>query len=547
MERHRTTPAAAGRGARVRFVITAGAALLLAACAQVREPQGGPKDTAAPQLLAAEPANGSSGFASNRIVLHFDERVKLDRVRERLLISPPLEKQPDVAVARGTDVVITLNAPLKEATTYTFNIGEAVLDLSEGNPAAGLTYVVSTGRHVDSLSLAGRVVDAFSGQPVPDALVLLHPVQDTGDVRTMPPAYFTRSAKDGRFKLTHLPAGPMYLTALVDRNGNFRYDLPTEEVAFLEHPVDPGDTEAYVLRLFRAASPTQFVVAAKVLPERGWQMVMARPAGELSLRSLDREGGRLQWWPEWNATRDTVVFWPSDTTLLNGQRFVLLEDTAALDSLTYRAVGAMPFHSGVTAKRHPVSGDWLLESTRPVGMVDVSQMRLTMDTLLIPMVVPEDSIHGRTIGLGIRPGPGNSAELVLYPRAIQAVMGGTNDTTRLVLQDPDPRSLGKLKLELTVDSTEVIAGPLLVQLNAGQGRTLREMRLEGLPAHVEWDGLPPGSYGIKLFRDRDGNGRWSTGDYDLRIPPEQVFLDPDPVVIRAGWVVERTWTLSGVR
>ena len=128
---------------------------LLAACAQVKEPQGGPKDTEPPHLLSAEPADGSIRFSGKRIVLHFDERVKLDRVRERLLVSPPLAKAPDVMVSGSKDVAITLNAPLAANTTYTFNIGEAVQDLSEGNPAAGLSFVVSTGDHVDSLSVKG--------------------------------------------------------------------------------------------------------------------------------------------------------------------------------------------------------------------------------------------------------------------------------------------------------------------------------------------------------------------------------------------------------
>ena len=83
--------------------------VLLAACAQIREPQGGPKDTEPPKLLSSEPVDGSIRFSGKRIVLHFDERVKLDRVRERLLVSPPLAKAPDVLVSGSKDVVITLN------------------------------------------------------------------------------------------------------------------------------------------------------------------------------------------------------------------------------------------------------------------------------------------------------------------------------------------------------------------------------------------------------------------------------------------------------
>ena len=81
---------------------------LLVACAQIREPLGGEKDVLAPVLMSADPPNGSVRFVAERIVLHFNERVKLDHLRERLLISPPLDKQPEVQVVGGTDVVLQL-------------------------------------------------------------------------------------------------------------------------------------------------------------------------------------------------------------------------------------------------------------------------------------------------------------------------------------------------------------------------------------------------------------------------------------------------------
>lgn len=517
--------------------------LAWAACAQIREPQGGAKDTAAPELVYSDPANGSIRFAGDRIILRFSERVKLDRVRERMLVSPPLEKAPDVTVVRGTDVVIALNAPLIPNTTYTFNIGEAVVDLSEGNPAAGLAFVVSTGDHVDSLALAGQVLDAFTGKPATEVLVMLHADGDTGDVRTAPPAFFTRTKKDGRFTLTHLPARPMRLYALSDRNGNYRYDLPNEEIAYVDGPILPGDTTEYSLFLFQARSPTQFVASAKVLPERGWQMALARPAGELSIGSMDREDGRLEWWQEWNPTHDTVVFWPSDTTLLNGQRFWLREDALVLDTLTYRATMPQPFNLGLKVQGDRATGRWRLESTRPVAGVDPVHAELLVDSAKLEWQVHPDSIRGRFIGLELQPAAGRSVELVLYPKAVTAIMGGTNDTARLHLSAPDPRSLGRLRVEFDADSGSVLIGPFVLQLMSGQGRVVREAFPGTLPAAVDWAGIEPGTYSLKLIQDSDGDGRWTTGALNAR-QPEAVFLDAEPVVIRAGWAVERSWTVA---
>lgn len=517
--------------------------LLLSACAQVREPQGGPKDAAPPRLLSAEPADGSVRFTGKRIVLHFDEKVKLDRVREKLLVSPPLAKAPDVQVERGSNVVIELNAPLDANTTYTFNVGDAVQDLSEGNPAAGLAFVVSTGDHVDSLSVRGHVIQASTGLPASEVLVLLQAVGDTGTVRTAPPDYFTRTKADGSFTISHLPGGPMHIYALKDRNANYRYDLPNEEIAFLNSPVDPVDSPAVSLFLFQPVSPVQFVSEAKVLDERGWRMAFARRAGEVALHSLDREGGKLTWWAQWNTGRDTAVFWPSDTTLLAGQRFVVSEGGSALDTLLYRPMAAMPFYLTITAERDPMSGEVKLISSRPVAEVDTAHGELRVDSVRTAWSPQLDTSDQRTIFTGLHPSAQDNISLVLFPKAVTGVMGGTNDTTKLHVGVPDPRTLGKLKVEPSADSSVLAQGPWVLQLLTDKGRLVRESLLDSL-APVLWKDLVPGTYNLRLIADRNGDQRWNTGSFMPRVQPERVYLLAEPVKVRAGWAVETAWKLS---
>ncbi|MBK9420445.1 MAG: Ig-like domain-containing protein [Flavobacteriales bacterium] len=520
-------------------------AALFSACAQVRQPQGGPKDTTPPQLLSAEPANGSTNFTARRIVLHFDERITLTKVRERLLISPPLDVAPDVSISGGKDVVINLRAPLQPDRTYTFNIGEVVSDLSESNPAQGLTYVISTGGHLDSLSVSGKVVDAATEKPAADVLVLLQIATDTGDVRSSPPQWFTRSDARGRFTVSNLPPGAKRIYALRDRNGNYRYDLPTEDIAFQAGTVEPGLGTSTTLRLFAAPSPTQFVSQAKVLPERGWQLAMARPAGDLELIALDRQGGILKWWPEWNAVRDTVVFWPSDTTLLTGSRFALLEGGVDIDTLVYRPSVDMPFYLTVTAGED-VAGVPFLRSSRPVGESDSAKAVLKMDSTTVPFLSTLDSMDRRTVHLTASAASKGTA-LVLYPGALKAEMGGTNDTTMLRLGQVDPKTLGKLAVELKADSVTVLQGPFILQLRNAADRVLRQARVDSLAATILWERLPAGSMSLRLVEDRNGDGRWTTGTFTPPQQPEQVMNLKDPVIVRAGWSVETNWVLGDQR
>ncbi len=522
-------------------IVAAWAVLVLAGCAQIREPQGGPKDVQAPLLVAAAPPDGSTGFTGQRIQLQFNERIKLEKVREKLLVSPPLAKPPDVRLAPGNQVVIGLNAPLAPNTTYTFNIGEAIADVSEGNTAAGLTYVISTGGHLDSLALHGKVVQAATGAAAADVLVLLQLATDTGDVRTAPPNYFTRTAPDGSFSIGHLPAAPMRIYALRDRNGNYRFDLPNEEVAFMDSLQHPGDERAKDLYLFQPVPAKQFVQAAKVLADGGWQLALAKPAQRFALLPVDRMPGSLDWWLEWGSMRDTVTCWPSDTTALAGQRFAVQVDEQLLDTLTYRVRERMPFNVGVTAKREPGSGRWYLESTRPVGSIEPKRMEMKEDTMVIPVRV--DSISGRRAWFSPQPAEGRTVQLTIWPKAITATSGGTNDTLRLTLAEPALRSLGRLKVEVRSDSAEAPAGPFVLYLLASGGRTVRTELLDSVPALVEWSGLAPGNYTLRLVQDSDQNGRWTTGSYVERRQPERVYAETQHIAVRAGWLVEHRWQL----
>ncbi|MEO8733730.1 MAG: Ig-like domain-containing domain [Flavobacteriales bacterium] len=517
---------------------------LLCGCAQVREPQGGPKDTTPPKLVSSSPDLGSVRFSGQRIILHFDEPVKLDQVGQRLLISPPLSAQPDVAVSRASDITISLKAPLQANTTYSFNLGGCVMDLTEGNRVDDLAFVVSTGDHIDSLAIHGNVTEAITGLPSPDMWVLLHAIEDTGDVRTSLPDFFTRTDASGNFRLSHLRGGNYHINALQDKNTNYRFDLPNEEVAFLDRTVDPNDSEVVHLFLFRPVSKTQFVVSAMVQPDRGWQLAMARRTGHLELHSLDRSGGTLSWWPEWNASRDTVVMWPSDTTLLMGQRFNVLEDGNVLDTIRYRSTVPMPYYLKVELARDPETGGFSLTSTRPIEGFQLEHFVLHEDSVVLPLNAELDTVQRRTLHLDLGANSRKPMDLVLYPNAITDMQGGTNDTTRLSVGVPDPHSLGKLTLQVVTDSTHMVKGPLILQLLTVQNHTVRQVESQNLPIIVTWEGLSPAEYHVRLIRDTDGNGSWSTGSMVDDVQPERVHLLATPITVRAGWAVEETWKFA---
>ncbi|MCB0765310.1 MAG: Ig-like domain-containing protein [Flavobacteriales bacterium] len=520
--------------------------LILAACAQVREITGGDKDVDAPTLVRATPNALTTGFNSDVIVLEFNERVQLDRVRERLLISPPLDVAPDVRITGAREVAIRLNAPLRPRTTYSFLIGEAIKDLTEGNAASGLTYVVSTGDALDSMQVMGRVNNAYTELPEKDVLVMLYDALDTVTIRTGRPAYATRTGADGSFHIKYVREGTYRLFALRDKNSNYRYDLPNEEVAFLKGPISLSASDTVVpmhmLRLFQEASAVQQVRGSKVIADGALQVILARPARTLSLRDVTRTGSSLRWSTEWNATRDTVLFWPSDTTDLMSGRYELRSDTI-LDTLRYRPVQRMPYFTVLRSRSTETAEGVRLtfHASRPLAQLAPDRFSLLTDSVAHPFTVGRDSLDDRLVHLTTMLPAGGAAQLTVLPKAVTDIYGGHNDTLRIGIGKASEQSTGTLRVALEVDST--MQGTLILQLLTMQDRLVEEADLVEGERSITWERLSPGNHRIRLIEDRNGNGRWDTGILDLGIQPERIRVHPDEVNVRAAWDLGVDWKI----
>ena len=48
--------------------------------------------------------------------------------------------------------------------------------------------------------------------------------------------------------------------------------------------------------------------------------------------------------------------------------------------------------------------------------------------------------------------------------------------------------------------------------------------------------------------DRNGNGKWDTGNYGLGLQPEEVFYQPEAIPVKAMWEVEQKtpWSLRAL-
>lgn len=215
--------------------------LLLMACANIGNPDGGPYDETPPKIVSTSPKFGDTKAKNvKKIVLEFDEIVKIDNPQEKVVASPPQIEQPEVE-ANGRKITITLQDSIKPNTTYTIDFADAITDNNEGNPLGDYAFTFSTGEKVDTFQVSGNVLDASNLEPIKGMLVGLYRLGGDDDnaeelhdsvFRTKPLERISRTDSRGHFVVKGLAPGKYRAFALNDQNQNYLYDQRSEMIAF---------------------------------------------------------------------------------------------------------------------------------------------------------------------------------------------------------------------------------------------------------------------------------------------------------------------------
>lgn len=221
-----------------RNLIYIAVVIVFAACANVVAPTGGPKDENPPVVLRSTPPNYSTYYKGQDVRIFFDEFVEIKDLRQNLLVSPPLQNDPEVRV-RGRSIIMSVEDTLMENTTYNFFFGESIVDITEGNAIPNFQFVVSTGSYVDSLSVAGNVKNAITLEPEEGVFVMLY--DDVFDSVPMlqRPVYLSKTNEEGNFFISNMREGEYLMFALKDVNSNYLYDNPDEMIGFIDSLVKP--------------------------------------------------------------------------------------------------------------------------------------------------------------------------------------------------------------------------------------------------------------------------------------------------------------------
>lgn len=539
--------------------------LLFASCAQMFPPSGGEKDVTPPQIVDEKttPGNRSVNFNSKTIVLVFDEYIKLNNPGEQIIISPAMEEKPDY-VLKGKKLFIELNSELKPNTTYTINFGNCISDITENNPATGMSYVFSTGTFIDSLSLSGTVTNAFTNAPEKNVWVLLHKnLSDTSFQKNFPD-YLAKTDANGNYSLQNLSSGEYNIYALKDGNSDYKYSQPSEEIAFNSETIVVGEkNETVNLKLFNESSEKQYVKSSKFIWPGRMQMVFNKTytAWNAFVLPYDTLSKKYMTSVYKNAFGDTVDVWLRNAATENGSeiKVVMQKERDTLDqkydTITFRVTGVkekipqMKLKSNAN-NNYSIYDKLKLKYDRPAALWKKEKMHLFKnDSVPVPI---ETSVLGYGASLINKWEEKTTYKLILEDSAFA-------DVFYKQYSKVDTITFSTVRKDFygnIIPFISIPEGDYVVQLLGAGEKIISESHLnrtivndefnttDNTTGNLGFQNLKPGTYKMRIFNDSNKNGKWDTGNLLEKKQPEKIYYYKEPIVIRSNWDFELTWKIE---
>lgn len=329
----------------------------LIACASMGAPTGGPKDIDPPLPVyeKSTPLMNELHVDKRKITIYFDENIAVKKPQEKVIISPA-QKQPPIIQSAGKKVFVRLKDTLLPNITYTIDFGDAIADLNEGNPLPQFSYAFSTGDHIDTMEIAGTLINAYDHELIKNTIVgVLADNSDTAFTKR-PLLRMAKTDEHGRFIIHNLARGNYKVVALDDKNRNYYYDQGSEQIAFIDTLITPTcfqdlrpdtiwqdsitidtiqmvpythyEPDNLVLHLFKKEKPRQYLQKKLRVEQKKLIFYMSTKVdSSLSIKLLNSTTNKPWFVKEQSAGKDTITYWITDTQILE-------KDTIAL-AVTY--------------------------------------------------------------------------------------------------------------------------------------------------------------------------------------------------------------------
>ena len=550
----------------------------LYSCASIGRPDGGPFDETPPVLLKSSPELLSTNIDKKRIVLYFDEFIKLENANEKVVVSPPQIQQPLIRPS-GKRVLVTLEDTLKANTTYTIDFGDAIVDNNEGNPLGDFTFTFSTGEAIDTMALSGSVLAAKNLEPIKNILVGLHDNLNDSAFTTTPFVRVARTDSRGNFTIHGVSPGKYKIYALLDSDQNYYFSQKNEWIAFDDSiyipryeerikqdtiwkdslNIDTIHSHLYthylpddiILKAFQEDLYSQYLIKHERVQANKLSLYFSELADTLpKIKGINFDEQTLI--VDSRLPSDTIIhYWVKDSVNLLKDTLLMQVDYLYTDTLeqlvnkrdTLRFTYKQPRESRESSKDKDKDKakkeieflsvqvklatqmdiyDYIsLEFNEPIEEIDVNKIHLQqkVDTLWEKIDNYEfqmDFDNIKKYNLFYDWEPGSSYKFTVDSTAIKGIYGRHTNTIDQEFKVKNLEEYGTIYFNISGNDKNAF-----VELLDPSDNVVRSETVEN--GEVSFYFLEPGKYSARIIIDENNNGIWDTGNDELKKQPEQVY------------------------
>lgn len=582
------------------FIIIAAAVMY--SCANIGNPSGGPIDKTPPIFMRSNPTPNAVNVKDRKIEIFFDEIVTLKDPSTKIIVSPAQTEMPRMS-ALGRKVTVELVDSLLPNTTYTIDFSNSIQDNNEGNAIDNFAFAFSTGSVIDSMRVSGYVLDSRTLEPMQSVVVGLQSNLADSAFHKEKLQRVALTNDRGQFTIRNVSPGSYHIFALKDLDRDYKFGNPTEDIAFLDSIIVPsiGSREAAdtvyndlneIDTIMRATRPAYFpndILLSMFNEDRKSQylannlrvdstrisLTFAAASDTLpSLSIVGRNDVPDQWYTlERSQTNDTLTYWIRPPHLVSADTLMvattyLRTDTASnlswgTDTLKFtfqrqkakkkkkneetdsleqiRFMELHPLANGTQEVYAPL----LLQTGTPIERYSREafhlQRKLQNDTTFYPaeiksIALRDSTLSRRDLMLKVDWEPGAAYTLAVDSLAMTDIYGLQTKPLKVDFNVRKMEEYGNI-----VFNIPAVRDSAIVELLDGTEKIV--LRAPVKNHRAELLNLLPGKYYARLFIDRNGNGKYDTGNYDMHMQPEETVYYPGAINLKKNWDVEQTWDI----
>jgi len=518
--------------------------LALTSCAKVGRPSGGDKDTTAPISISAKPDFNSLNFKSKKIKIYFDEYIKFKDLNKQLVISPPLKYTPEITPLGTASkyISIAFKDTLKENTTYSLNFGNAIQDNSEGNLLKQFKYIFSTGNYIDSLSVSGRVKNAFNSDEVKNISILLYALDSLSSdsiIYKQKPNYIANTLDSIHFSVTNIKKGSYLLIALNDVSGDMLFTPKEDMIGFLNKPIKIPTDSIFELRIAKEEVP----FSVKKVSEISENHILIPYEGELAptIKKLyDKNNVAIAYHYYKDMATDSLHLWHQKSQTDTLYIAVTHKDSTNIHPIRLRSKekDSLQVSKNISQLLH-LRDSLYITTNIPLSKIDAKYINLfDKDSVSTPFTIKMAASKMKFL-IDFNRKEKEKYTLDILPTAITDFYGQQNDSIQYSFSTKSPEDYG----EIILDIEAKVDAPIIVELLNPAEKVVAKEYCKSSKT-IRFSALLPKEYKLRFTIDKNHDKKWTTGSFLKRIQPEKVIYFDKKIELRANWSISEKITIK---